>query len=88
MESELEESYRHKLYLHFVQAMKESKDGVVENDTQSEDEEAILDAMLDAEEGGYGDDIFDDFDEDNSDNNDEHDSEAMPSDSKRLKTGL
>jgi hypothetical protein len=65
---ELDTAYRNKVTVEFVKAMKEtdSKSGnVVDNgkaDDGDESDDAVLEAMLDAEEGGYG-EFQDDFDE-------------------------
>ena len=74
----LEESYRKKVYIEFIKAMQEEQDpraampvdsgeadktGATNDETGSDEEdEAVLEAMLDAEAGGYG-DFEDDFDE-------------------------
>lgn len=69
MEGELEESYRNKVSLEFVKAMKEHDNEDHNKDSSpSDDEEAVLEAMLEAEEGGLGDDFVDDYDEDESQN--------------------
>ena len=91
-EKELEETYRKKVYLEFVKAMKEHEKEETEG-TPSDDEEAVLDAMLEAEEGGYGDDFTDDYDEDVGEDEDydevEKKHEALSSEpqTKRVKTG-
>lgn len=72
-EEDLEENYRRKVFVEFVKAMKES--GKSSNDvsekssgvklviTEEEDEEdAMMEEMLNAESGGYG-DFQDDYDE-------------------------
>jgi hypothetical protein len=64
MESELEDNYRKKVYVEFVKAMKEHEQGERDGGGDSDDEEAVLEAMLQAEDGGYGDDFVDDYDED------------------------
>jgi hypothetical protein len=83
-EDELEENYRHKVYLEFVKAMKEQQplqdqetlpettSKVSNEETKypdengshddDDDEEAVLEEMLNAEEGGYG-EFEDDYDE-------------------------
>lgn len=72
----LEESYRKKVYIEFIKAMQEDqkpggakgsgevdKAGANHDETGSDEEdEAVLEAMLDAEAGGYG-NFEDDFDE-------------------------
>ena len=92
MEAELEVSYRHKVYLEFVRAMKEMKGDGEGNHTASDDEEAVLDAMLEAEEGGYGDNLVDDYDADDGevDDDEEEQESCLTSqpESKRLKTGM
>jgi ectoine hydroxylase-related dioxygenase (phytanoyl-CoA dioxygenase family) len=67
-EQELDESYRHKVFCEFVNAMKEpslSKScpptRANEERGDSDDEEAVLEEMLDATTGGYG-EFDDDFD--------------------------
>lgn len=68
---ELDDAYRNKITVEFVKAMNEAdesnSDGVAckvtgEQDGDGDSDEAVLDAMLDAEEGGYG-EFRDDFDE-------------------------
>ena len=54
---ELTTAYRNKITIEFVKAMKETR-----GDDGNESDEDVLEAMLDAEEGGYG-DFEDDFDE-------------------------
>lgn len=76
-ESDLNESYRRKAFVEFVNAMKEnthkSEEGdregsstielvVTEEGDAEDDEDAMMQEMLDAEEGGYG-EFDDDFDE-------------------------
>lgn len=61
----LEETYRKKAYVEFIRAMKEdnpvSKSKGGEN-SDEEDDDAVLEAMLDAEAGGYG-EFEDDYDD-------------------------
>jgi hypothetical protein len=78
-EVELQENYRHKVYLEFVKAMKEQQQETETNESQTkaipltedndedtgdddDDEEAVLEEMLNAEQGGYG-EFEDDYDE-------------------------
>lgn len=72
-EAELEEKYRRKVVVEFVNAMKESAEKpaasngenrvkLVVTDGDDEDEDVMMQEMLDAETGGYG-DFQDDFDE-------------------------
>ena len=72
----LEESYRKKVYIEFIKAMQEDEkpsgakdsgdadeaDANHDETGSDEEDEAVLEAMLDAEAGGYG-DFEDDFDE-------------------------
>ena len=65
--AELDTAYRNKVTVEFVKAMKEATDSNSNGDLQDTDEnddgdDALLEAMLDAEEGGYG-DFEDEFDE-------------------------
>ena len=91
MEDELEDSYLRKVNLEFVKAMKEhNEDDGPDYGSPSDDEEAVLEAMLQAEEGGYGDDFVDDYDEDveegaDHDNEDSSDEELPPPETKKLK---
>mmetsp|Transcript_8340 Transcript_8340/g.16127 ORF Transcript_8340/g.16127 Transcript_8340/m.16127 type:complete len:401 (+) Transcript_8340:136-1338(+) len=93
MEGELEDSYLRKVNLEFVKAMKEHSEDDEEHDgSPSDDEEAVLEAMLQAEEGGYGDDFVDDYDEDvgedaEEENDESSDDELSPPESKKLKMG-
>ena len=66
-EEELEESYRRKVFVEFVKAMKELKhtrphDGGGDDDNEEEEEEAMMEEMLQAESKGYG-EFADDYDE-------------------------
>lgn len=75
-EDELEETYRHKVFLEFVNSMKsfngeedmtsKQTSGKVEvsinDDDDKDDEDAVLEEMLNAEEGGYG-EFQDDYDD-------------------------
>ena len=82
---ELDPTYRNKVTVEFVKAMKEATEsGDMGGDKNDDDggDEAVLEAMLDAEEGGYGDfeDDYDELDEENaggggSYESDENDSE-------------
>jgi hypothetical protein len=81
-ESELDENYRHKVFFEFVKAMKETADEtkaqenngkskgvklvVTEEGDEEDDEDAVMEEMLDAEAGGYGEfeDDYDDLDGD------------------------
>lgn len=71
---ELDTAYRNKITVEFVKAMKEASESKANGDEtnkHAEDDddasdEAVLEAMLDAEEGGYG-EFQDDFDEMNGD---------------------
>jgi hypothetical protein len=78
-ESELDENYRHKVFFEFVKAMKETADETKaqENSGKSkgfqlvvtgegDEEDAMMEEMLDAEAGGYGEfeDDYDDLDGD------------------------
>ena len=56
MKKELEVSYRHKVFVEFVKAMKEGTD-----DECDDDDEAMMEEMLEAEQAGYG-EFEDDFD--------------------------
>lgn len=67
MGEELEDSYLRKINLEFVKAMKEQESEKNLDGNASDDEDAVLEAMLQAEEGGYGDDFVDDYDEGASD---------------------
>ena len=58
LQQELETSYREKVFCNFVKAMKEKEK--FEND-RDEQEDAVMEAMLDAEQSGYG-EFADDFD--------------------------
>jgi len=88
-ETELDESYRRKVFLEFVKAMKEAQSDEAtptlssmkngEKDCTSEgdddDEEAMMEEMLNAEEQGYGEfeDDYEKFANDDSDESDEGD---------------
>lgn len=76
-EGDLDASYRHKVFVEFVKAMKETikttstAEGngdtgvelvVTEEGDEEDEEDAVMQEMLDAEEGGYG-EFQDDFDE-------------------------
>jgi hypothetical protein len=76
-EEELEEKYRHKVFVEFVKAMKEMTDKsvdftavasdkvklvVTEEGDEEDEEDAMMEEMLNAETGGYG-EFEDDFDE-------------------------
>lgn len=79
---ELDTSYRNKVTVEFVKAMKEADEGVVDKgkaDDGDESDEAVLEAMLDAEEGGYG-EFQDDFDEMNGEAPEEGDFEEEHND--------
>lgn len=99
-ESDLDESYRRKVFVEFVNAMKETtektddnKEGnrktgvklvITEEGDEDDDEDAMMQEMLDAEEGGYGEfkDDFDELDEDEEyvddrDNEDDHEEEVV-----------
>lgn len=78
-ESEMEESYRRKVFFEFVKAMRD-KDTVEEDKTAPEtkadsdsDDDAVLEEMLNAEHDGYGEfeDDFDELDDDRSENSSE-----------------
>ncbi|CAJ1954569.1 unnamed protein product [Cylindrotheca closterium] len=87
-EDDLDESYRHKVFVEFVNAMKETSETtdnnegngkaavelvVTEEGDEEDEEDAMMQEMLDAEEGGYG-EFKDDFDE--LDGEEEYDSEG------------
>ena len=59
----LEETYRKKVYVQFIKAMREesSLDTSKDKDNSDEEDEAVLEAMLDAEAEGYG-EFEDDYD--------------------------
>jgi hypothetical protein len=77
-ESELDENYRHKVFFEFVKAMKETDDEtkaqesggksegvklvVTEEGDDEDEEDAVMEEMLDAEAGGYG-EFEDDYDD-------------------------
>lgn len=78
-EDDLDEQYRHKVFMEFVNAMKESSEKtasigskgkagdkvkliVTEEGDEEDEEDAMMQEMLDAESGGYG-DFQDDYDE-------------------------
>jgi Phytanoyl-CoA dioxygenase (PhyH) len=70
-QDELEKSYRQKVFLEYINAMKEEKsepnlggDFVKAADNNEDEEEAMLEEMLNAEKGQYG-EFEDDFDETN-----------------------
>jgi hypothetical protein len=79
-EDELDTAYRNKVYIEFVKAMKEADEAKpvrASKDTNGQDDgdesdDVILEAMLDAEEGGYG-EFQDDFDEMNEESPGEND---------------
>ena len=84
-ENDLEEGYRRKVFLEFINAMKETtqksdagkKDTsvkliVTEEDGEEDEEDAMMKEMLDAEAGGYG-EFEDDFDDINDDEDDDGD---------------
>jgi hypothetical protein len=81
-EAELEETYRHKVFLEFVNAMKEVKcDNGTGNrevkasggggDDDEDEEEKVLEEMLNAEDGGYG-EFEDDYDNARETSDDDH----------------
>ena len=71
-EDELEESYRQKVFVEFVKAMKEQKaadpassvpaNGIQNSEEEDPDEEAMMEEMLQAAQKGYG-EFADDYDE-------------------------
>eukprot|EP00980_Cylindrotheca_fusiformis_P029626 scaffold23625_cov137-Cylindrotheca_fusiformis.AAC.11 len=74
-ETELEESYRQKVFVEFINAMKATTGSSVESsgspgvklvvsgeDDEGDDEDAMMQEMLNAESGGYG-EFHDDFDD-------------------------
>lgn len=64
-EGELHETYRRKVFLEFVNAMKESNEVkvvITEEGDEEDEEDAMMQEMLDAESGGYG-EFQDDYDE-------------------------
>lgn len=76
-EDELDTAYRNKITVEFVKAMKEADEGKSNKNGQAdndESDEAVLEAMLDAEEGGYG-EFQDDFDEMDGETRREHDAD-------------
>lgn len=85
MRDELDENYWNKVSLEFVNAMKEHENENSKASNQSDDEEAVLEAMLEAEEGGLGDDFVDDYDEDEAADEDEEDQEDEGPETKRQK---
>ena len=91
MGGELEDSYLRKVNLEFVKAMKEHDQDEEQDGSPSDDEEAVLEAMLQAEEGGYGDDFVDDYDEDvgeyAEEENEDSDDDLQPPETKKLRFG-
>jgi len=98
-ENILEECYRKKVHIEFIKAMQEEEnlggDAAVEKNGANDDEnssdeedEAVLEAMLDAEAGGYG-EFEDDFDEiEGSDAAEEHAGEDNFNESEDDESGL
>jgi hypothetical protein len=92
-EEELEKSYRHKVFLEFVNSMKASsasednnsstgRSGGVSmsiNEGDNDDEDAALEEMLNAEEAGYG-EFEDDFDDADSKEEAEQEGGKSPKD--------
>jgi len=80
---ELDTAYRNKITVEFVKAMKEAEEenangeafrSTDKHSASDENDEAVLEAMLDAEESGYG-EFRDDFDEMNEESRDEQDAD-------------
>jgi ectoine hydroxylase-related dioxygenase (phytanoyl-CoA dioxygenase family) len=65
-EDKLEASYRQKVFLEYIHAMKEDDPESGDANVNEDEEEAILEEMLNAEKGHYG-EFEDDFDETNQD---------------------